>query len=148
MKKIFLIMSILILGMSIIGCKSSRLTKKTKEYIIETYVKRYNEKKTNEVLYIDSEDVEIDGYFGKYGMSYVTVINIDRDWYRTADDPEYVIENLIFNIYGSYHILVFYEDNYYYLDKAYELSIVTYEDLKKIQELVEEFNREENPKYN
>ncbi len=146
MKRIFLIISILIFSMSIFGCKSSGLTKKTKEYIIETYVKKYNEKEKYEAFHINSEDVEILYYFGKYGESHVAVLINSFSGFNW-EIPEDVIKDLEFSLYGNYFILVFNEDNCYHLEDAYELNIITYEDAKKIHESIDDCNKEIDPYY-
>jgi len=78
-------------------------------------------------------------YFGNYNEVYVCYIEASYMYYQESS-YEIVIEDLSFT-FPTYHTFdIYYNRNFYDLEKAYEMNLLTYENVKEIYNKCVEYN--------
>lgn len=109
------------------------LSKEEELYIKETYCNYMHSK--SKYTTITPDDVKMKYYLGKYGNAYVAVMESDR--LTIAAYAEYYDVNVDGNIYLfkflPQFMSVYVDGMYYYIKNAYELGLLTSEDIKEIK---------------
>lgn len=111
----------------LIQSDESKMTIEISNLIKEIYSEKINNESKN---HISADDVNILHYIGKYGNSYVAIIEGDV---LAIPERDILIADLFFS-YELESISVYNERTYYSLKQAYELGIINYEQLVKIYE--------------
>ena len=87
------------------------------------------------------DDISIKVYFGNYNGSIPVMMKVDAKY--DANDDEYVyypsamimtlvVADATFRFYSIYDILVWKEGQFYWLNNAYDMNLLTQEDLREI----------------
>lgn len=128
MKKIIGFIVILICFFILNGCSENQKLSKEEELYIKTI---YASRRGN----LSIEDVNIKYYLGEYEEAHVAIIEND---FRSHWELELPIDVIFINDkqynfgYDKEIISVYYQNEYYYLDDEFLLSIFTEEDIKNI----------------
>ncbi len=138
MKKLFIIVSILIFSNFLFSCNletsnNDKLTKNKETEIKEIYI-NYMNNKFNDCNY-KVQDVQIKYYLGKYNNAEVVIIENDTKKMNVKKECNrgYFVSNIYFEYLPEF-ISVYYENEYYRLQDAFENSILLYENINSIKE--------------
>ena len=97
----------------------------------DTHIKPYNQ---NHHPREKLRDYYISGYFGNYNGTIAVLIDSDTVEYACMITEITVAGDIKF-IYSVYHIIIAWKDNVFYdLQEAYELKLLTYEDILSIRD--------------
>lgn len=103
------------------------ITEEMENKIIFAASKEYN---------IKSKLIEIDHFFGAFDDIYIVILNAPLNEYLT--DYEETIEKYSFNYFRYYYVTnpltVYYNDDFYSLQEAYDQKLLTIKDIQKIKE--------------
>lgn len=124
-RKFFILLVSLLFIIALSGCKNNKLSEEINEYIKNIYIEEHN---SNGLKTLTTSDVNILYYFGKYGDSYVAIIEGDQIQAAIYDGA---IGEFEF-IYKPWEISVYNGGKYYRLKDAYTLNLINNEQLEDI----------------
>lgn len=150
-KKIGFIVLILLVSFSLLSCDANIKDNGDSKYVIPHNLQQQGLSQTNYEAMLnlyseeygeDVEDLEIQHYLGEYNKAIVVLVLFyclcPAD---TEYDPAETIGGLYFNFKCGENILVYYENELVALNKAYEKSFLTLEDLEAIHKAYKEKNK-------
>lgn len=135
-KKISIMLLVILLSFSLISCADKEytgiLTEEMGNEIIYAASKKYN---------VNSELIKIYHFFGAFDDKYIVILNTPFNEYLT--NYEESIEKYSFNYLRYYYVTnpltVYYNDDFYSLQEAYDQKLLTIKNIQKIKEHFDEY---------